>query len=196
MTKVHQLIVSVPFLFIASASAQNQGADKKKQDMEQYAYRYFEGDLKKEFAGALAEIKRHTIEDNLPQEASNVFIGLTKMFIYNKANIYATCFGYVLSKLPSFSLTDPVPPDLQAELEDCLNRRNSKFRTLSTILFQYALTAVTPRAFVQCELKARLFEREQMPPPYDFLQKASGQDMAGKLLDPETFNQCIIAGAK
>ena len=54
-------------------------------------------------------------------------------------------------------------------------------------LADYA-AALSPGISIQCQIEARLFERELLLPPYEFLKDENGKNT---LIDPKALGRCL-----
>jgi hypothetical protein len=166
--------------FVAAATAFAEEPSKKAiAARERSYYAYIENDIKQQFDTAMAEFKQTPKRDTSKRTQDDAIDGIKTMF-YNKASIHATCAGEMLkiqSKTPAESL--------QTRFDSCLDAKLGEIVMLNKIISEYG-KVFTLETAVRCEMEARLFERELLLPPYDFLKGG-----AAILIDAKVFNQCL-----
>jgi hypothetical protein len=147
--------------------------------LERSYFASIENDIKEEFERGVADVEQNT--GNSSKQELDAALAAMKMLSYNKANIHAACMGEaVRSKTPTETLDN-----VATHYKSCVVGR------LGEMLVFYTLATSSGRPFIgkgegRCETKARLFERERLLPPYEFLK---GDGVA--LLDFRVLNQCL-----
>jgi hypothetical protein len=130
-------------------------------------------------AAAMAADHAYDLNQNdLKQKTLDAFIPIKNLYLYNLVNATAACIGEMTrTKKPGETASE-----LMAGVDKCSKGWEDRWNIMMTITKDYrGLT-------VQCELEARLFERELLLPPYDFLK---GHGII--LLDPGVAVQCLRA---
>ena len=145
---------------------------------EKAFYARIENDLKKEYEALVASLTRKKLTK---AEQDKALDGI-KFIFYNRANVYATCWGEYLQLK---ALGHPTI-EQEAHFKSCIDEKLSAFMIMVE-LTDY-LGVLPPGTGARCEMLARLFERELLLPPYDFLKQQSGSD---HLIDANIYNQCI-----
>jgi hypothetical protein len=178
-----------------TARAQDQKIDDPKNP-ERYFYQTLEPALKNDF-----DARRENITKIVSQSSANVspavqdfLINNLKMLMYNEISIRVGCLSDVAPQLQTKSSAD-IAHKFQAneQINDCIEKGLRPLKTFSGILLQYG-GSFPEKAWMRCEQKARLVEREKMLPPYDFLKPSgSGSYFAGKLFDPAIITTCLKA---
>lgn len=163
---------------VATAFAEEPNEDAITR-VEKSWYDHIENDIKQEFESAVAIFQKNP--RNVSKQVLDLALIGFKTLSYNKANIHAECAGEVArSKTP----TD-TPTDFEARYKRCLDPK------LGELLINYKIESdyigyFKDKGTVRCEIEARLFERERLLPPYDFLK---GDGVA--LYDYRLLNQCL-----
>ena len=146
---------------------------------EKAFYARIENDLKKEYEAVVASLTR---KKPLTKAEHDKALDSIKFIFYNRANVYATCWGeYLLLK----ALGHPTI-EQEAHFKSCIDEKLLAFMIMGELTDHVG--ALPPGTGDRCEMLARLFERELLLPPYDFLKQQSGSN---HLLDANIYNQCI-----
>jgi hypothetical protein len=173
--------ITLPFIGIATVVSAEEPKNSVVET-EKTFYAAIERTIKQEFDDAVAELKRAASTKNLSQKVYDGAFNGIKFTFYNKANFQVTCLGDVLRS--------PVPgetsADIKARAQSCYDAKAADFMILGK-LADYA-AALSPGISIQCQIEARLFERELLLPPYEFLKDENGTNT---LIDPKALGRCL-----
>jgi hypothetical protein len=169
--------ISLSFIAVATAFAEELNKDAITRAEQSY-YAFIENDIKKEFDSALELLMKH--EGNSSKKQMDDAADSIKTLYYNKANTYVSCVGEIIrSKVPAEMRDDA--------FSNCLKPRLVELAISQQLVSDYD-KVFTFEATARCEMEARLFERELLLPPYEFLKREDG---GTRLFDARVFNQCL-----
>jgi hypothetical protein len=149
---------------------------------EQGFYALIKDDIKQQYDRFVAKYTEEAAKKNATtqeqQHDTQIAISWLKDTSYYRANAMVTCASEIRRTA--------TPAEEQSQdmtrYQSCVKERMNDWMIFNK-LSEYA--SLLPReARVRCELEARLFEREILLPPYDFLKGA-------QLIDYRVYNQCV-----
>jgi hypothetical protein len=195
MVHAHRWMVLVFSISVAiTAHAQDQKTDKLK-NLERGFYQSLEPAFKNEFNAKRENIAQIVSRSYVSPAVQDFLIDNLKMLIYNELNIRVGCLSDIASQHQPKSLADiDAQSQTNEQINDCIEKGLRPLKTFGSMLLQYG-GSFPEKVWTRCELKARLLEREQLLPPYDFLKPSGrGRYFAGKLFDPDVITMCLKAG--
>jgi len=145
------------------------------------AYASTENNLRREFEAVTSAIDREAAVESA--ETVTRTRAMLRMFIYNKAVLFATCVGDSERDRPPRAT--PVPPSQNLMLRTCVEARFAELEKFNQV-YQYASLFFTDR-IASCAETARQRERERMFPPFEFL----GPGDVG-LYDIAAYSRCLM----
>ena len=180
------IITSICWAFI-SISALAEGPNKEVAiiKMEQSYYAGIKDKTKRRFEKLIMDL----MEDDIPSISASLkqamlaeTIKKAKTIAYNTAVSEAFCFGSTIGNAKPTETSE----DGLIRANSCNKEWGNQMEIFLKITSDYK-NFFTQETKSQCELKARLFHRELLFPPYDFL---IGNNV--HLFDPSIVSQCLL----
>jgi len=171
------LVGAASILFSLDSSAQQSRKDKISE-FEKSIYAEIEKDIRRQFEEGVTVLNRVAKNQQELVVATN---GLRSL-LYNKAHAHTACWGETLAS----ARQGESESDAQQRQKVCFDEWADENQILMK-LSDYA-EALPSGTAVRCEMEARLFGRELLFPPYDFLKTQGHENM---LVNPRVFSQCL-----
>ena len=176
------LIVLMLLALTAAARAQERGQDRARAEATQGVYASIENNIRREYEQIMSRVNRAQSDE--PAVRFEKIRQMWTLTLYNKAALFANCAS------EAEQYRSPGAPRVSAEnnlfLTTCVEE-SLRALTKFTNMYSYA-NIFFPDRIESCGEASRLREREQLLPPYEFLQPS-----APKLYDFPRYNVCLMS---